>query len=94
MSIIGAVSERFPELNQTGVEFVLLDLDVAMTFIDVAAASRIEETTRRNHLNARKAYDGVVHLLKTLTPDAEQRQVINAKLSLLKMRLQAVGQQF
>jgi hypothetical protein len=85
---------KFPQLNQTGLEFLLLDLDVGMTFMDVAEASRIEETTRRNHLNARKAYDAVLHLLKKLTLDVKQRQVMDAKLSLLKMRLQAAGQQF
>jgi hypothetical protein len=87
------VSERFPELNQTGVEFLLLDLDLALTFLDVSETSHVEETTRRNHLNARKAYDAVSHLLKTVTLDEGQRQMMDAKLSLLKKRLQAVGQQ-
>jgi hypothetical protein len=32
--------------------------------------------------------------LEKLTPDAGQRQVIDAKLALFKTRLQAVGQQF
>jgi hypothetical protein len=56
-----------------GVEFLLVDLDVGMTFLDVAEASRIEETKHRNRNNARKAYDTVLHLLEQLnrssTPD-------------------------
>ena len=86
--------ETFSELNQSGVSFLLTDLDLAMTFMDVADASRIDETTRRNHTNARTAYNSVLRLLEKLTPNTDERQVIDAKLAILKMRLQAVGQQF
>ena len=82
---------NFADLNQSGVDFLLTDLDLAMTFMDIAAASHIQETIRRNHNNARRAYDAVVHLLGQLTPDAGQRQEIDTKLDLLKTRLQAVG---
>ena len=85
--------ETFSDLNQSGVSFLLTDLDLAMTFMDVADASRIEETTRRNHTNARTAYDTVLRLLEKLTPNADQRQTIDAKLASLKTRLHAVGQQ-
>jgi hypothetical protein len=87
-------SERFRELNQNGVDFVLIDLDVGMTFMDVAEASRIDEITRRNHHNARKAYDAVVRLLEKLKPSLSERQAIDAKLAILRTRLQTVGQQF
>ena len=86
--------ENFSDLNQSGVSFLLTDLDLAMTFMDVADASRIEETTRRNHTNARTAYDTVVHLLEKLSPNADQRQAIDAQLTILKTRLEAIGQQF
>jgi hypothetical protein len=86
--------ESFSDVNQSGVSFVLADLDLALTFMDVAGTSHISETTRRNHTNARTAYDTVLHLLEKLTPNAEQRRAIDAKLLILKTRLQAVGQQF
>jgi hypothetical protein len=66
------VSERFHDLIQTGVEFLLVDLDVAITFMDVAETFRIEEIKHRNHNNARKACDTVLHLLEQVTPDAGQ----------------------
>jgi hypothetical protein len=88
------MQERFCDLNQSGVEFLLIDLDLAVTFMDIAESSHLEETTRRNHINTRKAYDTVLGLLEKLTPDAEQWQIIDAKLALLKTRLEAVGQQF
>jgi hypothetical protein len=65
-----------------------------LTFMDVAEASRIDETTRRNHDNARKAYDAVVRLSEKLTPSISEQQAIDAKLIILKTRLQNVGQQF
>ena len=86
--------ENFSDLSQSGVSFLLTDLDLAMTFMDVADASRIEETTRRNHTNARTAYDTVLHLLEKLSPNADQRQAIDAQLTILKTRLEAIGQQF
>jgi hypothetical protein len=86
--------ENFSDLNQSGVSFLLTDLDLAMTFMDVADTSHIVETTRRNHTNARTAYDTVLHLLEKLTPNAGQRQAIDAMLAILKTRLHAVGQQF
>ena len=91
---MGGFRRHFWDLNQSVVDFLFADLDLAMTFMDVAAASHIEETIRRNHNNARKAYDAVVHLLEKLTPAVWQWQEINAKLAVLKTRLQAVGQQF
>jgi hypothetical protein len=86
--------ETFSDLNQSGVSFLLTDLDLAMTFMDFADASRIEETTRRNQINARTAYDTVLRLLEKLKPNPDQRHAIDAKLAVLKTRLQAVGQQF
>ena len=62
--------------------------------METAQVSQIQETVRRNHDNARKAYDVVLCLLEKLTPDAGQRQAIDAKMAFLKTRLQAVGQQF
>jgi hypothetical protein len=88
------VSERFHDLIQTGVEFMLIDLDLAMTFMDVAEGSRLEDTKHRNHKNARKAYDAVLQHLEKLKPDARQRRVIDAMLARLKTRLETAGEQF
>jgi hypothetical protein len=88
------VNDLFHAVNQNGVNFVLVDLDVGMTFMDVAETSRVDEITRRNHDNARKAYDAVLRLLQNLTPSLSERQAIDAKLSILKARLQAVGRKF
>jgi glucose-6-phosphate-specific signal transduction histidine kinase len=82
------------DANKSGVAFVLTDLDVALTFMDVADGSGIRETVLRNHKNARTAYDSVLRLLGKLAPDVLQQLTIDEKLAILKKRLLAAGQQF
>jgi len=53
--------------SQRAAAFLLTDLDLAMTFLDLAAASRNPETSQRNHKNARKAYDTVLRFSSRLT---------------------------
>jgi len=85
---------KFPDSNRAGVEFLLVDLDTALIFMDVAATSEVQETVDRNHTNAHNAYNTVLHLLQNLKPDAEQRSALDGKMNLLKARLEAVGHQF
>ena len=44
-------------LNQNSVDFMLTGVDLAGTFLDIAETTHSDETMRRNHVNARKAYD-------------------------------------
>jgi hypothetical protein len=88
------MEDSFRDVNQSGVNFVLGDLDLAFTFVGLAETADSEETAHRNYNNARKAYDTVLHLLETLVPTESERQRIEAKLTTLKARLQAGGQQF
>jgi hypothetical protein len=78
-------------LNKTGVEFLIADLDLALTFLEVADGSLNLETKQRNHRNARNAYDTVVRLLPGVRPEKVQRVEIDQKLKLLKTRLVAGG---
>jgi hypothetical protein len=52
-----SLRDRKSDTNYDSVELLLTDLDVAMTFLDVAETSKIPETVTRNHTNARVAYD-------------------------------------
>jgi hypothetical protein len=81
------------DLAQSGVEFVITELDTALTFLDIADTSRVEDTIKRNHENALKAYETVQRLLKRLRPDADQKALIGAKIAILEARLQAGGHQ-
>lgn len=80
--------------NRIGVQFLLTDLDLALTFLTVASTSRNLEITHRNWRNARKAHDAILHLLPRLTTTDGELQSIDEKLSALRFRLEAVGETF
>jgi hypothetical protein len=82
------------DLNNSWVQFVLRGLNLGLAFMDMAQATGIQKSVRRNHRNARKVYDIPVRRLENLKPGAPQQQAIDDKMALLKARLQAVGQQF
>ncbi len=79
--------EYFTSANRAGVEFILTDLNLAMAFLDVAAASTDSYVIRRNHDNARTAYATIADLLGKLRLDETQRQAIDTKLDTLRARL-------
>ena len=78
--------------DQGIIEFLLIDLDVALTFLDVAETTEFRNTAERNHRNARAAYNTVVSKLREVTPTPAQQVLMDERLSLLRARLQAVGQ--
>lgn len=80
--------------NRIGIQFLFTDLDVALSFLMVAATSGNLAIKQRNWKNARKAHDAVRHLLPRLTPTSEELQLINERLFALRLRLQAVGEIF
>ena len=80
--------------NRIGVQFLFTDLDVALSFLAIAANCGDPAIKLRNWRNARKAHDAVRHLLLRLTPTTEELQLINERLSALRLRLQAVGEVF
>jgi hypothetical protein len=77
--------------NQGIIEFLLTDLDIALTFMDVAATTEFRDTAERNHQNARKAYDTVIAKLREVTPNAHQQTTLDEKLATLRARLKAAG---
>jgi hypothetical protein len=79
-------------INQGIIEFLLIDLDVALTFMDVAKTTEFRGTAERNHKNARNAYDTVISKLREVTPTAAQQALLDEKLAVLRTRLEAVGQ--
>jgi hypothetical protein len=63
-----------------GVQFLVLDLDTALTFMDTAERIGIEEIRQRSYQNARHAYHTVLLLMQNLMLDDAQKETINAKL--------------
>jgi hypothetical protein len=49
--------------RRVGAEFIIVDLEVAFTFLDVARTSGDAETSRCNQKNARTAYETILRFL-------------------------------
>jgi len=86
-----------PQLNEqlknNGADFLSVDIDTALTFTQIAADSeRDSETRRRNHENARKAYDTILHLKEKVDFRPEQRTDLEKKLATLKHALERLGE--
>jgi hypothetical protein len=84
--------DQIKATNQGIIEFLLIDLDVALTFMDVAETTEFRDTAERNHHNARCVYDTVITKLREVKLNAEQHATFESKLAVLRTRLQAVGQ--
>lgn len=79
-------------MNQLGIDFIKTDLDVAATFVRTARESTNQEKTRRNTLNARKAYDAVSYYLKRITLTQVEQENIKTKLEWIKAALADLGE--
>lgn len=69
---------------------MLVDIELAQTFLNTAEGSHNQETIRRNHQNARKAYKVVSALLDRRSFNPAEREAVQTKLFLLKEGLDAI----
>ena len=83
--------ETIEEANRAGAQFLIADVTVALTFLDIADVTSSEETKTRNRRHARSAYDTVHRLLPRIYPSEEQFAILREKLKTLRNRLVDVG---
>ena len=81
-------------VSNNAFEFLLTDVDTALTFMDVADSARDKAIRQRNYKNARHAYDTVMRFMRNLPLDETQLNRLQKGLAILKSRLQNAGQQF
>jgi hypothetical protein len=74
--------------DAAGLDFVLVELDLAATFCEAALSTRVNENKERNARNARKAYDNALYFLQKVNPDAAEQGLLNEKLSRLDRLLE------
>jgi hypothetical protein len=89
--VMATTRQIVEESNRLGVQFLIADLSVALTFLDVAETTRSEEVRKRNRDNARTAYDAVQRFLGRLSPSKEEQTELDARLSTLRSRLRGLG---
>jgi hypothetical protein len=90
-AVMATTRQLMEESNRIGVQFLIADLGVALTFLDVAETTRSEEVRKRNRDNAHTAYDAVQRFLGRLSPSKEERTELDARLSTLRTRLRELG---
>jgi hypothetical protein len=88
--------DKDKDVRRSGAEFIMADLDLAFTFLDIATTSRVADTTCRNQENARAAYDAVLRFLprSIAALSVTERRGVQDKLADLKSRLQELGEEF
>jgi hypothetical protein len=89
-------AENMDDAKRIGAEFIMTDLELAFTFLEIAGTSCVTATVRRNQKNARTAYDAVLRFLPRSLPalSAIERGAIEEKLRKLKNRLEQLGENF
>lgn len=86
--------QQVVDWRRVGADFIIADLELALTFLEIARTSSVNETVRRNQKNARTAYRAVLRFLPRCFPalSAAERQAIEDNLLKLKNRLEPLGE--
>ena len=85
--------KRWPteRTNKLGAEFPQIDSEIALTFTSLALAARNNETRRRTTETARKAYNAIMRLRKSIKLTDAQSVQLDTNLQRLKSELQRLG---
>ena len=79
------------ESDKMGTEFVMTELKLALSLLDIASHSFNQEQRERLCKDARRSYDLAFQALLHLTPSKEDQAEIEAKLHKLQSRLSDLG---
>lgn len=86
-----AIRQTMEESHRVGVQFLLTDVAAALTFLDLAEGTRVEETRNRNRQSALSAYETITGFLQKVSPSPEEKSTLDVKLEELRDRLLALG---
>jgi hypothetical protein len=86
--------KRWPasRINRNGVNFLLIDSQIALTFSAIALGARDEEKRRRTTLTARRAYDTIQRLRKNVNLTDAEREKLDANVQRLEKELHKLSQ--
>lgn len=82
------------QFNQTGTEFLKVDVATALTFASTARLSQDPAKKLRNRKSARLAYDTVTRMIERVTLGASDAAELTANLKRLKAELIELGEAF
>jgi hypothetical protein len=81
-------------MNRVSVDFLKIDLEIALTFARIAGQTRENSRRKGNCRSARRAYDNVVNLIQKVDLNSGDCQALQRKLAQLKTELEALGERF
>jgi hypothetical protein len=76
------------QANKAKSDLLFSDAELALTFLDLADSTKIEEDRERRLREAKRAYDSISQMLPTVYLTAQQRTLMNQRLDAIKARLQ------
>jgi len=88
---MGSFSRLREESNKVGAEFLVIELDTALTFLDVAETTTSEESRIRNRKNAEVAYKTALRMAPRVMLVAPQKEAVNERIAKIKSRLEKLG---
>ena len=87
-------SSTWQKVNSNGVNTLMTDLKVALTFVGIAETHEDESTIKRNVDNARTAFDTMTRFRVRFSFSPDQTREFDTGMEELKRRLEALGQVF
>lgn len=79
------------DFNTCGTEFLLRELDLAHTFMDLASVSASPEHAGRARTRAAHAHRTVVRFLPNVHPEFREKLIIRQNLARLESRMKIAG---
>lgn len=84
-------SRLLDETNRIGVQYLLVEVQTGLTFLNVADTTELPENRARNLQNALKAYQSVQRMLSQVTLLPEEKLALDSAMEELRSRLNKAG---
>ena len=78
--------------NAAEIEFLRTELATGLTLCKIAREASHEDKRERNRLNARKAYDSILHFMPKADIVSEEWNDIRSRLEQLRSELRLLGE--
>jgi hypothetical protein len=82
------------KLNRSGVELLMTDADLALTYVEIAETTRNASHSKQAVRDARRAYDVISAKRSEFRFSQEEAERLQAKLSSIRERLTKLGESF
>jgi hypothetical protein len=88
------VRKLFEQTNGAGLQLMLTDADMGLTFVDLARSASNKEHVTQATKDARKAYDTICDTRSRYSFNAEEAAGLDAELEKLRAGLVLLGESF